>query len=120
LHASNLGVPQGMQQVLTGDAAQPDSADQSLVAGSDHNRKLFVEAYVWAVAVDEPQVHHRELVDAERPQVGLDIPAEIGGVDDGQSAAESSRRAPALLTNARFAGYGCRASRMSSLDTFGP
>ena len=31
----------------------------------------------------------------------------------------SSRRAPTLLTKARLAGYGCSASRISSLATFG-
>lgn len=34
------------------------------------------------VAVDEPQIHHRQPVDAERSQVGLDIPAEVVGVDE--------------------------------------
>src|SRR5580693_35155 len=67
--------------MLTGDVAQPDSADQSVVAGRDHDRKLVVEAFVWPVAVDESQIHPRQLVYAKRPQVGFNVLAIVGRVD---------------------------------------
>ena len=73
--------------MLAGNVAQPDSTDQSLVAGGDHDRKLVVEAFVRPLAVHEPQVHHRELVDAERAQVSLDVLAEVGELGERQPAA---------------------------------
>ena len=87
LYAGDLGILRGPQQMLTGDIAQPDAADQSLVAGSDHDRKQFVEALVGALTVHQPQIDHRELIDAERSQVGLDVAAEVGGVGQGQPPA---------------------------------
>ena len=43
LHADDLGAVQRDLQMLNDDAAQPDSADEPLVAGLDHRVELTVE-----------------------------------------------------------------------------
>ncbi len=73
-----------MQKVFAVDAAQPDAADQSLVAGDDHGRELLVEQLVGPLALEQVQVDGGQLVDPERRQIRLDIAAQIGRLTNGQ------------------------------------
>ena len=52
LHTGDLDALQACSR-CSGDVAQPDCADQSIISGGDHHGKQFVEVFVWAVAVDE-------------------------------------------------------------------
>ena len=44
-----ISVLHGAKQMLAGDIAESDAADQPLVAGSDHDQQQFVEALVGTV-----------------------------------------------------------------------
>ena len=79
LHARDRGVLQRVQQVLAGDVAQADAADQALVARLDHGGELVVEPLVRPAPVHQPQVDGGQLVDAEAAQVVLDPAAQLAG-----------------------------------------
>ena len=124
LHADDLGAVQRDLQMVESDAAQPDSADQSFVAGLDHRGQLTVEKVAVRprptrirIAGVDAQVDGGEAVDVQRAQVLLDGRPQLVGLLRGQPRARCRRGGPpTLLTSARSAGYGCSASRISSLD----
>jgi hypothetical protein len=83
LHADDLGVVDGAQQMPPGDVAEPDSVDQPFVTGPDQGSELGVEPPARDLRrVHDAQVHRGQLAGAERGEVGLDsltqVPEGIG------------------------------------------
>ena len=72
-------VLQRVQQVLAGDVAQADAADQPLIARLDHRGQLFVEPRAGLRALDHPQIDGGQLLDAEAAEVVLDPAAQLAG-----------------------------------------
>ena len=63
--------------MLTGDVAEADAADQPVVTGLHHHGQLVVESLAGPGVVHEAQVHRREMIDGQAPQVVLDSLPEL-------------------------------------------
>ncbi len=85
------------------DITQPDTGDQSFVASGDHRAELVGEQRVGLI-LHHPQVHRGQLIDTEGLQVLFDARPQLVRFVVGSHAPWSSRRAPTLLTRARFSG----------------
>jgi epsilon-lactone hydrolase len=78
LHADDLGLFDGPQQLPPGDVAEPDAVDQAFLARLDQRRQLGVEPLARGLGrVDHAQVHRRQPADAEGDQVVLDPLAQM-------------------------------------------
>ena len=62
-----------MPELVQGHVGQSDTGDQAVLPGLRHRVELAVEQ-----PVHDPQVHRRELLDAEAAQVVLDPGAQLG------------------------------------------
>ena len=60
LHARDVGDRQRVNQVLTGDVAEADAADQPVVARLNHRRELVIESLAGLGIVHEAQVDRGE------------------------------------------------------------
>jgi len=72
LYAGNISVLESVQQVLAGDVAEADAADQAVLTRLCHGRELIVEALVRCGSFSEAQVDGGQSLDLEAPQVLLD------------------------------------------------
>jgi len=63
---------------------RPDTVDEAFVASGDERRELRVEPFPGRRSIQEPQVHSRQPVDAQRGEVLLDAGAQLVRVVVGQ------------------------------------
>ncbi len=88
LHTDDFRLGYRPQQVLPGDVAEPDAADQPFFAGPGQRRELGVEPAARGLGrVHDAQVHGREPGGAERDQVVLDAVAQLIGLAGPQQRA---------------------------------
>jgi epsilon-lactone hydrolase len=78
LHADDLGLVDGPQQLLSGDVAEPNAVCQAFLARLDQRGQLGVEARSRRLGrVDHAQVHRGQPAHTERDEVVLDPPAQM-------------------------------------------
>ena len=72
LHADDLRLADGAQQLRPGDVAEADTVDQPFLTGPDQRRQLSVEPLPGDGRVHDPQVHGGQPADAEGGEIVLD------------------------------------------------
>ena len=82
----DLGEAKRMAQMRKRDVAQADRRDQPVIASLYHRRELLVEERVRPGVSHQPEIHDRELLEIECPQVVLDAATQLGRFVVGEDA----------------------------------
>ena len=78
LHARDIGDRQRVNQVLAGDVAEADAADQAVVARLHHRGELVIKSRAGPGVVHEAQIDRGKMVNCQSAQVVLDSLRELG------------------------------------------
>jgi hypothetical protein len=118
LDTGHLRPGTGHEVLVQRHIAEPDGADEALVAKCLHGIELLGEGYVGLGM--SPEIDDRDLIELQTGQVGLDPGAQLLGALGGQPLALLVPLRADLRDQDQRLGYGNSASWISSLATSGP